>query len=79
VTSGLQLTVEIVEVMEARWGEAMLADPSVNPVWHMGNVAFTFYLPLHNCGYWLILGDAPNDNPWLPETNGSSSVAEIKG
>jgi O-antigen biosynthesis protein len=42
VTSGLQLTVEIVEVMEARWGEAMLADPSVNPVWHMGNVAFTF-------------------------------------
>jgi hypothetical protein len=46
-------------VMEARWGPAMLAGPSVNPVWHMATSPLVFYLPVHNFGSGLISGDAP--------------------
>jgi hypothetical protein len=46
-------------VMEARWGAAMSADPSVNPVWHMATLPFVFYRHRPNPGFGLISRDAP--------------------
>ena len=62
------------KVMQARWGAAMVADPSVNPAWHMAGLPFSllsvpsqFKIREHirRCG---------TANPWLPDTNPSCAA-----
>ncbi len=58
-------------VMEARWGAAMLADPSVNPVWHMARLPFSLLSAPSQFRIWAHIRRCARDNPWLPETNGA--------
>jgi GT2 family glycosyltransferase len=58
-------------VMEARWGAAMLADPSVNPVWHMATLPFSLLSAPSQFRIWAHIRRCARDNPWLPETNGA--------
>jgi hypothetical protein len=39
-------------VMEQRWGAAMAADPSVNPVWHMATLPFRLLSPPSRSRLW---------------------------
>jgi len=66
-------------VMEARWGAAMLADPSVNPVWHMATLPFSLLSAPSQFRIWAHIRRCASANPWLPESNSPSSPAEIKG
>ena len=54
-------------VMEARWGAAMLADPSVNPVWHMATLPFGLLSAPSQSRIWAHIRRCASDNPWLPE------------
>ena len=65
-------------VMEARWGQAMLADPSVNPVWHMATLPFHLLSAPSQSRLWAHIERCAAANPWLPEANTPSSFAEIK-
>jgi GT2 family glycosyltransferase len=65
-------------VMEARWGAAMLADPSVNPVWHMATLPFSLLSAPSQYRIWAHVRRCATANPWLPEANTPSSLAEIK-
>jgi O-antigen biosynthesis protein len=56
-------------VMEARWGAAMLADPSVNPVWHMATLPFNLLSAPSQFRIWAHIRRCASDNPWLPEAN----------
>ena len=56
-------------VMEARWGMAMLADPSVNPVWHMATFPFSLLSAPSQFRIWAHIRRCASDNPWLPEIN----------
>ena len=58
-------------IMEARWGAAMLADPSVNPVWHMAALPFSLLSAPSRSRMWAHIRRCASDNPWLPETNGA--------
>jgi GT2 family glycosyltransferase len=64
--------------MEARWGAAMLADPSVNPVWHMATLPFSLLSAPSQYRIWAHVSRCATANPWLPEANTLSSLAEIK-
>jgi O-antigen biosynthesis protein len=55
-------------VMEARWGGAMLADPSINPVWHMAILPFSLLSVPSQSRIWDHIRRSASDNPWLPET-----------
>jgi O-antigen biosynthesis protein len=56
-------------VMETRWGAAMLADPSVNPVWHMATLPFSLLSAPSQFRIWAHVRRCAADNPWLPEVN----------
>ena len=60
-------------VMEARWGGAMLADPSINPVWHMAILPFSLLSAPSQSRIWAHIRRSASDNPWLPEVNSPSS------
>jgi O-antigen biosynthesis protein len=57
------------KVMAARWGGAMLADPSVNPFWHMATVPFSLLSAPSQSQIWTHIRRCASDNPWLPEVN----------
>ena len=65
-------------VMEARWGAAMLADPSVNPVWNMVTLPFSLLSAPSQFRIWAHIERCANDNPWQPEIHTPSSVAVIQ-
>jgi len=52
--------------MEARWGAAMLADPSVNPVWHMATLPFRLLSLPSQARVWSHIERCAATNPWLP-------------
>jgi O-antigen biosynthesis protein len=60
-------------VMEKRWGAAMLADPSVNPVWHMAALPFSLLSAPSKFLIWAHIRRCASPNPWLPESNAPSS------
>ncbi len=62
-------------VMEARWGAAMLADPSVNPVWHMATLPFSLLSAPSQLRIWAHVRRCAAADPWFPETNSQSSDA----
>jgi GT2 family glycosyltransferase len=55
-------------VMEARWGPATLADPSVSPVWHMATLPFRLLSAPSQSRLWAHIERCAASNPWLPET-----------
>ena len=55
-------------VMEQRWGAAMAADPSVNPVWHMATLPFRLLSAPSRSRLWAHIERCAAENPWLPET-----------
>jgi GT2 family glycosyltransferase len=56
-------------VIDARWGPAMLADPSVNPVWHMATLPFRLLSAPSQSRLWAHIRRCAAANPWLPETS----------
>jgi GT2 family glycosyltransferase len=57
------------KVMQARWGAAMLADPSVNPAWHMAGLPFSLLSVPSQFKVWEHIKRCGTVNPWLPETD----------
>ena len=55
-------------VMEQRWGAAMMADPSVNPVWHMATLSFRLLSAPSRSRLWAHVERCAAEDPWLPET-----------
>jgi GT2 family glycosyltransferase len=55
--------------IDARWGPAMLADPSVNPVWHMATLPFRLLSAPSQSRLWAHIKRCAGGNPWLPETS----------
>jgi GT2 family glycosyltransferase len=53
-------------VMEARWGAAMLTDPSINPVWHMATLPFRLVSAPSQSRLWAHIERCAAPNPWLP-------------
>jgi O-antigen biosynthesis protein len=60
-------------VMERRWGAAILADPSINPVWHMAALPFSLLSAPSQFQIWAHIRRCASPNPWLPEVNAPSS------
>jgi GT2 family glycosyltransferase len=60
-------------VMEARWGAAMAADPSVNPVWHMATLPFRLLSAPSQSRLWAHIQRCATSNPWLPEASNCRS------
>jgi len=54
-------------VMEARWGAAMVTDPSVNPIWHMATLPFRLLSVPSQPRVWAHIERCTASNPWLPE------------
>jgi GT2 family glycosyltransferase/tetratricopeptide (TPR) repeat protein len=65
-------------VMERRWGAAMTADPSVNPIWHMATLPFRLLSAPSQTRLWAHIDRCAAANPWLLEANSLSSLAKIK-
>jgi hypothetical protein len=65
-------------VMERRWGAAMTADPSVNPIWHMATLPFRLLSAPSQTRLWAHIDRCAAANPWLLEANSPSSLAKIK-
>ena len=66
-------------VMEARWGAAMLADPSVNPLWDMATQPFRLLSSPSQSRLWAHIERCARANPWLPEVKGPASInAELR-
>jgi len=65
-------------VMAARWGAAMLADPSVNPVWHMATLPFSLLSAPSQFRIWAHIRRCASTNPWLPESDSPSSPLRSK-
>jgi GT2 family glycosyltransferase len=59
-------------VMETRWGAAMLADPSVNPVWHTAALPFSLLSAPSQFRIWAHVSRCAAANPWLPEVNSAA-------
>jgi tetratricopeptide (TPR) repeat protein/GT2 family glycosyltransferase len=59
-------------VMDTRWGAAMLADPSVNPVWHMATLPFSLLSAPSQLRIWDHIRRCAAANPWLPEVNSAA-------
>ena len=55
-------------VIEQRWGAAMTADPSVNPVWHMATLPFRLLSAPSQARLWAHIDRCAARNPWLPKT-----------
>jgi hypothetical protein len=53
--------------MEARWGAAMTADPSLNPVWHMATLPFRLLSAPSQSRLLAHIERCAASNPWLPE------------
>jgi hypothetical protein len=47
----------------------MLADPSVNPTWHMATLPFNLLSAPSQFRIWAHIRRCARDNPWLPEIN----------
>ena len=54
-------------VMEARWGTAMVTDPSVNPIWHMTTLPFRLLSVPSQPRVWAHIERCTASDPWLPE------------
>jgi tetratricopeptide (TPR) repeat protein/GT2 family glycosyltransferase len=62
-------------VMAARWGTAMVIDPSVNPIWHMATLPFRLLSAPSQSRLWAYIERSAETNPWLLEPNKSRSVS----
>jgi hypothetical protein len=55
-------------VLEARWGAALHADPSVNPMWHTATLPFRLISAPSQSRVWAHIERCAAANPWSPET-----------
>jgi O-antigen biosynthesis protein len=56
-------------VMANRWGSAMAADPSLNPVWHMATLPFRLLSAPSRTRLWAHIKRCGAAKPWLPDTS----------
>jgi hypothetical protein len=56
-------------VLEARWGAALDADPSLNPLWHNATLPFRLVSAPSQSRLWAHIERCAKVNPWLPETH----------
>jgi O-antigen biosynthesis protein len=54
-------------VMEARWGAAMVTDPSIHPIWHMATLPFRLLSAPSRARLWAHIQQCAVPNPWLPK------------
>ncbi|MBV8336060.1 MAG: glycosyltransferase [Alphaproteobacteria bacterium] len=62
------------KVMQARWGAAMLADPSVNPAWLMAGLPFSLLSVPSQLQVWEHIRRCATANPWLPDPDASDAA-----
>jgi GT2 family glycosyltransferase/tetratricopeptide (TPR) repeat protein len=55
-------------VLETRWGTALDADPSLNPVWHKATLPFRLVSAPSQSLLWSHIERCAAPNPWLPAT-----------
>ena len=53
-------------VLETRWGSALDADPSLNPIWHMATLPFRLVSAPSQSRLWAHIERCAAANPWLP-------------
>jgi GT2 family glycosyltransferase/Flp pilus assembly protein TadD len=56
-------------VLETRWGTALDADPSLNPLWHNATLPFRLVSAPSQSRLWAHVGRCAAANPWLPVTD----------
>ena len=54
-------------VLETRWGTALDADPSLNPLWHKATLPFRLVSAPSQSRLWAHIERCAAENPWLPE------------
>jgi O-antigen biosynthesis protein len=54
--------------MAERWGRAMQAEPSLNPLWHQATLPFRLLSMPSEARLWRHIRLCASANPWLPET-----------
>ena len=57
--------------MTARWGQAMEAEPSLNPTWHRATLPFRLLSAPSQERLWHHIRLCAAPNPWLPDTAGA--------
>lgn len=55
-------------IMSRRWGAALEAEPTMNPLWHRATLPFRLLLPSSRARLWDHIGRCAAPNPWLPAT-----------
>jgi GT2 family glycosyltransferase/tetratricopeptide (TPR) repeat protein len=53
--------------IEGRWGTAVAADPSINPLWHMATLPFRLISTPSQARLWAHIERCAAANPWMPE------------
>ena len=53
--------------MAARWGRAMQAEPSLNPLWHQATLPFRLLSMPSEVRLWRHIRLCASANPWLPQ------------
>jgi GT2 family glycosyltransferase/Tfp pilus assembly protein PilF len=56
-------------VLETRWGAALDADPSLNPLWHNATLPFRLVSAPSQSRLWAHIERCAAANPWLPATD----------
>ena len=56
-------------VLETRWGAALDADPSLNPLWHKATLPFRLVSAPSQSRIWAHIERCAAANPWLPATD----------
>jgi GT2 family glycosyltransferase/tetratricopeptide (TPR) repeat protein len=56
-------------VFETRWGAALDADPSLNPLWHKATLPFRLVSAPSQSRLWAHIARCAAANPWLPVTD----------
>jgi GT2 family glycosyltransferase len=56
-------------VLETRWGTALDADPSLNPLWHRATLPFRLVSAPSQSRLWAHIERCAATNPWLPATD----------
>ena len=62
------------KVMQARWGAAMVTDPSVNPAWHMAALPFSLLSVPSQFRVGEHIRRCATANPWLPDPDSSDAA-----
>jgi len=61
--------------MAARWGRAMQAEPSLNPLWHQATLPFRLLSMPSEVRLWRHIRLCASANPWLPQAEDEEGAA----